>query len=172
MLSGVHNSVATAAAATTRSADQMPKKFRFDPNDEFYKAPPMCSLLHYRDGAILAGVAEVFLLLAGVFAFASKSDDCGGGGGRGGGDVVGDKKQRTRRFAFGSRPDRTLDAANYDRISCARRDNNDHNVRRHLHGVAASSHSANHISSRRNLRPTFRLNRLDIRNVAWHRLDA
>lgn len=51
-----------------------PSKFRFDPNDVFYLCPPMCNLLHYRHGAVLAGLAEVALSVLAVFAFMS---ECG-----------------------------------------------------------------------------------------------
>ncbi|KAI6208587.1 hypothetical protein M3Y96_00130900 [Aphelenchoides besseyi] len=51
------------------NADALPEKFKFDPKDEFYLAPPMCKLLHYREGAILAGILEICCLTAGVFAF-------------------------------------------------------------------------------------------------------
>ncbi|KAI6174804.1 hypothetical protein M3Y97_00962000 [Aphelenchoides bicaudatus] len=52
-----------------QQAGELPAKYRFDPNDKFYLAPPMCSLLHYRHGAILAGALEVACLAGGVFGF-------------------------------------------------------------------------------------------------------
>lgn len=60
-------------ALDSRQNDELPKKYRFDPNDKFYMAPPMCSLIHYRDGAVLAGVLEVVCLGAGVFGFISRT---------------------------------------------------------------------------------------------------
>jgi hypothetical protein len=62
-----------ASNPQNQQAEKLPTKYRFDPNDYFYMAPPMCSLLHYRDGAVLAGALEVALLSAGVFGFISKS---------------------------------------------------------------------------------------------------
>ncbi|KAI6203824.1 hypothetical protein M3Y94_00601400 [Aphelenchoides besseyi] len=59
------------------SADALPEKFKFDPKDEFYLAPPMCKLLHYREGAILAGILEICCLTAGVFAFTNLHSDRG-----------------------------------------------------------------------------------------------
>jgi hypothetical protein len=58
---------------SSQQADPLPEKYRFDPNDDFYLAPPMCGLLHYKNGAVLAGILEVLCLIAGVFAFASKA---------------------------------------------------------------------------------------------------
>ncbi|KAI1728243.1 hypothetical protein DdX_00408 [Ditylenchus destructor] len=47
----------------------MGEKFHFDPNDDFYLAPPMCQLMHYRHAAVVVGILEVLLLSAGTFAF-------------------------------------------------------------------------------------------------------
>ena len=49
------------------SSDQKP--YQFDPNDDFYMAPPACQFLHYRDAAFLVGILEV-ILLAGAVATA------------------------------------------------------------------------------------------------------
>lgn len=59
-------------ATNNQQAGELPAKYKFDPNDKFYMAPPMCGLLHYRNGAILAGLLEVACLLGGVFGFISK----------------------------------------------------------------------------------------------------
>lgn len=56
-----------------QQANELPVKYKFDPKDKFYLAPPMCGLLHYRDGAILSGILEVACLSAGVFGFISES---------------------------------------------------------------------------------------------------
>jgi len=45
------------------------KPYQFDPDEDFYMAPPACQFLHYRDAAVLVGIVEV-LLLAGSVATA------------------------------------------------------------------------------------------------------
>lgn len=55
-----------------QQAGELPTKYKFDPNDKFYMAPPMCGLIHYREGALLSGVLEVLCLAGGVYGFISE----------------------------------------------------------------------------------------------------
>uniref|UniRef100_A0A915PV06 Uncharacterized protein n=1 Tax=Setaria digitata TaxID=48799 RepID=A0A915PV06_9BILA len=45
------------------------EKFVYDKDDEFYMAPPVCYLMHYRDAAVLCGIIEILLLVVAILAF-------------------------------------------------------------------------------------------------------
>lgn len=50
--------------------------FVYDENDEFYMAPALFRLIHYRNGAILCGITEVIALIITVSAYFSKCYLC------------------------------------------------------------------------------------------------
>ena len=58
-----------ATTSSTAQADQTPPKtapppaYQFDPDDEFYLAPPTCQFFHYRVAAVIVGIFEVLLTL-------------------------------------------------------------------------------------------------------------
>lgn len=56
----------------TPKAPELPEKFNFDENNNFYMAPPVCRLFHYKYAAMLAGIFEVLFLVAAVYSFTSK----------------------------------------------------------------------------------------------------
>ncbi|KAL3125701.1 hypothetical protein niasHT_009788 [Heterodera trifolii] len=62
----VSTSSSTIEAAPLEAKDEPPAPYQFDPNDEFYLAPPTCQFLHYRDAAVVVGIVEI-LLLTGTF---------------------------------------------------------------------------------------------------------
>ncbi|VDK67450.1 unnamed protein product [Onchocerca ochengi] len=54
------------------AVDNEKKPFVYDKDDEFYLAPAVCHLMHYRNAAVLCGILEIILLILAVFAFLSK----------------------------------------------------------------------------------------------------
>uniref|UniRef100_A0A183CGR2 MARVEL domain-containing protein n=1 Tax=Globodera pallida TaxID=36090 RepID=A0A183CGR2_GLOPA len=54
-------------AAPLEAKDEPPAPYQFDPNEDFYLAPPTCQFLHYRDAAVLVGIVEVLLLICALY---------------------------------------------------------------------------------------------------------
>uniref|UniRef100_A0A915NG15 Uncharacterized protein n=1 Tax=Meloidogyne javanica TaxID=6303 RepID=A0A915NG15_MELJA len=44
-----------------------PSFYQYDPDDEFYMAPPTCQFLHYRDAAVIVGIFEVLMITGTLF---------------------------------------------------------------------------------------------------------
>ncbi|KAL7069888.1 hypothetical protein ACQ4LE_010796 [Meloidogyne hapla] len=44
-----------------------PSFYQYDPDDEFYMAPPTCQFLHYRDAAVMVGIFEVLMIAGTLF---------------------------------------------------------------------------------------------------------
>ncbi|OZC12721.1 hypothetical protein X798_00353 [Onchocerca flexuosa] len=51
------------------AVDNEKKPFVYDKDDEFYLAPAVCHLMHYRNAAVLGGILEIVLLILAVLAF-------------------------------------------------------------------------------------------------------
>ncbi|KAE9554921.1 hypothetical protein FO519_001886 [Halicephalobus sp. NKZ332] len=63
------SSSSTSSGSHSREVSKTFEKrnYVFDPNDDFYLAPPAAQLLHYRTAAMVAGVLEVLVLVVSVF---------------------------------------------------------------------------------------------------------
>ncbi|CAD5206113.1 unnamed protein product [Bursaphelenchus okinawaensis] len=56
-------------AADPSRSSSMTAKYRFNVNDRFYLCAPLCGLIHYRYGAIIAGLGEIVTLGLAVASF-------------------------------------------------------------------------------------------------------
>lgn len=71
-------SPASAADDSEQYSSEVKKKlddlddFKFDDNDEHYRASPVCQLMHCRTAAVICGIMEVILLTFVTLAFFSK----------------------------------------------------------------------------------------------------